>query len=249
VYRELNPDKILDTLDALAGRITARFPGSGLSEVSAELCSAAREIVRQSMTLGQPHWPVRVVVGAATAALAAVAAAALVTLRMPAGIDGVADLVQTVEAAVSDLVFLAVGIYFLWTLENRIKRGRALRGLHQLRCIAHVVDMHQLTKDPDPVPEAPPAGDPSPPLASRLELAKYLDYCSELLSLTSKLAALHVQRFNDPTVLGAVNDVEELTEQLSRKIWQKITILDMAGPEPPAARGGALQPAPRAVLP
>ena len=43
------------------------------------------------------------------------------------------------------------------------------------------------------------------------ELSRYLDYCSEALSLTGKVAALYVQRFDDPVALQAVNEVEELT--------------------------------------
>jgi len=62
----------------------------------------------------------------------------------------------------------------------------------------------------------------------RFELSRYLDYCSELLSLTSKVAALYVQDSQDPVVLDAVNDVETLTTGLSGKIWQKIMILDRA---------------------
>lgn len=61
---------------------------------------------------------------------------------------------------------------------------------------------------------------------TRFELARYLDYCSELLSLTSKLAVLYVQRLDDPAVLAAVNDVQALTGGLANKIWQKIVILD-----------------------
>lgn len=64
------------------------------------------------------------------------------------------------------------------------------------------------------------------PLRSLAQLGRYLDYCSELLSLISKIAALHVQRFNEPVVLGAVNEIEALTTGLSGKIWQKITVLD-----------------------
>ena len=60
------------------------------------------------------------------------------------------------------------------------------------------------------------------------QLGRYLDYCSEMLSLTSKLAALYVQRFDDSVVLQAVNEVESLTNGLSRKVWQKITILEAA---------------------
>ena len=58
------------------------------------------------------------------------------------------------------------------------------------------------------------------------ELNRYLDYCSELLSLTSKLAALYVQDFNDPVVLSAVSEVETLCGGLAGKIWQKITMLE-----------------------
>jgi hypothetical protein len=35
-----------------------------------------------------------------------------------------------------------------------------------------------------------------------------------------------VQKFDDPVALVAVNEVEELTTGLSRKIWQKIMILN-----------------------
>jgi hypothetical protein len=63
---------------------------------------------------------------------------------------------------------------------------------------------------------------------TRFELGRYLDYCTELLSLISKIAALYVQRFDDEVTLGAVNEVESLTSGLSKKIWQKIMILDSA---------------------
>ena len=46
------------------------------------------------------------------------------------------------------------------------------------------------------------------------------------MTVISKLAALHVQEFSDPVTLSAVNDIEDLTQGLSRKIWQKIMILD-----------------------
>jgi hypothetical protein len=59
-----------------------------------------------------------------------------------------------------------------------------------------------------------------------LELGRYLDYCSELLSLIGKIAALYSQCLEDPVVLEAVDDVEDLTTELSQKIWQKITLLD-----------------------
>jgi hypothetical protein len=59
------------------------------------------------------------------------------------------------------------------------------------------------------------------------DLSHYLDYCSDMLSLIGKLAALHVQKFDDPVALAAVNEVEALTTGLSAKIWQKIIVLNL----------------------
>jgi hypothetical protein len=104
---------------------------------------------------------------------------------------------------------------------------RALAAIHELRSIAHIVDMHQLTKDPDQFLADGSVTVTSPQRTmTRFQLARYLDYCTELLSLTSKVAALYVQDFQDPVVLAAVTDVENLTTGLSRKIRQKITIVD-----------------------
>ncbi len=87
--------------------------------------------------------------------------------------------------------------------------------------------MHQLSKDPEAIlsPTMATASSPHRNM-TRFELARYLDYCSEMLSLSSKLAALHIQYVRDPVVIAAVNDVETLTSGLAQKIWQKIIILD-----------------------
>jgi hypothetical protein len=179
--------------------------------------------------LRRPLWWVRALAAIAIWLLLALALWALFQLAhmSRAGSIGVAEFLQATDAAANQLLFLALSVIFLVSLEVRIKRRTALRLLHRLRSVAHVVDMHQLTKDPESVlrPASATASSPVRKL-SRAELARYLDYCSELLALTSKLAALHAQHLQDPVVLDAVNDIESLTADLSRKIWQKITILD-----------------------
>jgi hypothetical protein len=124
-------------------------------------------------------------------------------------------------------VFFGLAVFFFMTVESRVKRRRALATLHQLRSLAHIVDMHQLTKDPERLMTQGTGFVPgiSKP-ASGPDLAKYLDFCSELLSLISKIAALLVQRFDDGIVLAGVNEIEALATGLSGKIWQKITILE-----------------------
>jgi hypothetical protein len=90
--------------------------------------------------------------------------------------------------------------------------------------------MHQLTKDPDRLSDEPREGasdTPSSPTRTltRFELGRYLDYCSEMLALLGKIAALYAQNTADPVALGAVDEIEALTSGLSHKIWQKIMIL------------------------
>ena len=57
-------------------------------------------------------------------------------------------LVEGLESAVNLLILFGGAVWFLITLEERLKRARVLKALHELRSLAHVVDMHQLTKDP-----------------------------------------------------------------------------------------------------
>jgi hypothetical protein len=57
---------------------------------------------------------------------------------------------------------------------------------------------------------------------SPFELARYLDYCSEMLSLSAKIAALYAQATKDPVIIDAARGLEQLTANLSSKIWQKI---------------------------
>jgi hypothetical protein len=60
---------------------------------------------------------------------------------------------------------------------------------------------------------------------NEFELSRYLDYCAEMLALIAKLGALYAARIRDRDVMVAVTEVEELTSDLGRKIWQKIMIL------------------------
>jgi len=231
MYSELRPGPICSTIATLSRRIEERFPGSGLGKVAVELLRVAEDNQRVAERLRGPIWQVRAFTALAVVMLGALALWALLELAQMAagGIGGVAELLQAADAGTNQLIMLSLAVLFLVSLETRIKRRAALRMLHQLRSIAHVVDMHQLTKDPEHALRSMPSTASSPVRTlTRPQLARYLDYCSELLALTSKLAALHAQHLHDPVVLDSVNDIETLTADLSRKIWQKITILDMS---------------------
>jgi hypothetical protein len=223
----LDESRIRETLDRLTRRIEERFPGSGLGRVSADVATIGRETSDLLAYLRAPQWAVRLLVGSTVLAAVVVVVVLVSTLQLPSGIDGVATALQASESLLNELVFLGVALFFLAGLEDRVKRKRALASLHRLRSVAHIVDMHQLTKDPERVASPTPDTASSPERTLTVpELGRYLDYCSELLSVISKLAALHVQDFSDSVTLAAVNDVETLCSGLSNKIWQKITLLE-----------------------
>jgi hypothetical protein len=227
MYRSLNSEKILGTIETLGRRIDERFPDSGLGKVCQELLTIAGESQERSAWIARPQKALRFLTGALILIIIAGLFYVLANASWPRGGFDMVVLVQVTEAGLNVFLLLSAAVLFLVTAETRIKRRRALKAIHELRALAHVIDMHQLTKDPERL-SARRTQTPSSPRQnlSPAELGRYLDYCSEMLSLIGKLAALYVQKFDDPVALAAVNEVEDLTTGLSRKIWQKIMIIN-----------------------
>ena len=235
-YSELNPERIIETLDKLKSRIDSSFPGAGLGMVAGELKEVGLCIIRLVGELRRPLWTLRVLTLTAIVTLITFAVwLAILTINVSTSMqDGLMETLQGVESATNEVILLVIGILFFATLENRLKRKKAFESLHRLRSIAHVVDMHQLTKDSNNrLKGAIITSDSSGRTMTTSELTRYLDYCAELLAINSKLAALHVQYFQDKEVLKIVNEVEMLAHELSNKFWQKIMILDLMTEPPP----------------
>ncbi len=227
-FQGLDPEKIIATAAALHRRIGERFPDSGLCRLALRLHETSMRTAETAKRLAAPVPWLRALVALCSALALGAFVGSLYFLQGTTKVfSSVAEFFQGLDAFLNELVFIGLALLFLFTIENRIKRARALKSLYLLRSLAHIVDMHQLTKDPERVAGASRDTPSSPQrLLTPFELTRYLDYCSEMLALLSKLAALHTQHFNDPVTLEAVNDVENLTQGLARTIWQKIMILE-----------------------
>ncbi len=233
-YRRLDSQRIIETVQVLHRRIEGRFPGSGLGRIVAELLRVAEETVARTQWIQRPQLLLRCAAAILSAAIIALLVGMMIHIRQ-FQFDDYANSIQALEASISSVVFIGAAILFFVSWENRIKRSRALKAIHELRAMAHIVDMHQLTKDPESYfrPEQHTTS-PQRRAMTPFELNRYFDYCSESLALISKIAALYVQGFQDSVVLDAVDDVEDLTSGFSRKIWQKITLLENLGRSLPA---------------
>ena len=217
------------TVQQLERRIQARFGERGLTKAARDLGQLVTTVQSQA---GQSHVRVgRTTVTTRTFSVLIVASTVFLlaySLReaVAHGLEQPADWVPLLESVINDLVFAAIAVVFLWAFPERFERRTLLRLLHRLRSLAHVIDMHQLSKDPEQV--MPTYVRTAQSVSHGLDadqLHHYLDYCSEMLSLTAKTAALCAEHSSDDVVLNTVSTLETLTTELSNKIWQKISLL------------------------
>jgi hypothetical protein len=288
-YRVLRSEKLIETVDDLRRRIAEVFPAAGLLGVAGELQQVVHEALATVGRIRRPNIALRLGVGVLIAAVVGLLAAIIAEVRFnPTYFKEPGQLVQFSDSSLATMVYLGGGIFFLSTLETRMKRRRALAALHELRALSHVVDMHQLRKTPRQsaeaadkpagvapsragpaaaaavdnwsAPVAPPAASSPPPasapaasapppdaragtgsgddypaggrrLLTGREMTQYLSFCTELLAIVSKIAAVYVQDFPDAQAMQAADQIETLTNGLSRKIWQKITLLNPISPD------------------
>lgn len=220
------------TVEHLERRIEARFGDRGLTRAARDLADLVRRVESEA---GQSHRRLRRTTFTTRAIsvtiVVATAAALIFSLRsaIDDGLEHTSDWIPFVESVINDLVFSAIAVLFLWAFPERRERRTLLQLLHRLRSLAHVIDMHQLSKDPEQVQ---PTYVRTPASVSHGldadQLHHYLDYCSEMLSLTAKTAALCAEHSTDEVVLDTISTLETLTTELSNKIWQKISLLPRA---------------------
>jgi hypothetical protein len=238
--RTLDTAKIIETAERLGKRIDSRFPGSGLSQIAAGVAAQTRESILRAEAISRPIWWLRI----SLIVLGVLLLVALALAWREAMPDNRIDRVlHVLDATKGGAVYVLAFALFVVTLEYRLKRRRALRAIHELRALAHIIDMHQLTKDHGLLGQADGPKMPSGALMTAADVATYLHYCSELLSLLSKIGQLYVQDFADAPTLAAVDQFEGLATGLTQKIWQKLMILDRVRDDCPVpATVGPLAP-------
>ncbi|MCP4005431.1 MAG: hypothetical protein GY725_14660 [bacterium] len=227
--QKLDPSEIIETVELLQRRIVERFPEANLGEFCGEVLGVARKAELRTAWIRRPILVLRIAVSLLILGFLSI------LIRIGLGVapltadPSIGDFVQSTEAFLSTSVIVGAGAVFLASLELRIKRRRALAAIHELREMAHIVDMHQLTKDPAPPKSERPDTESSPDRSlSSYELSRYLDYCSEMLALLSKIGALYARDLNDAVVLAGVDSLQGLVDGLSQKVWNKMNIVNRA---------------------
>ena len=220
-FRSLESDKIVHTITELHDRICQRFPKSELAAVCEELMVVSKETEAKSHAVNAPNYPLRAIIFVLIAAVGTLIYFLVRAIQVRPSEADLFGLFQGLEAGTNLIIFISVAIFFLFSLESRLARTRALSDLNELRSIIHVIDMHQFSKDPNELLSVD-----STEGMTRTDLTRYLGYCSVMISLGAKLAALYAQKLPDAVVIDAASDLQNVAGGLSLKIWQKISILE-----------------------
>jgi hypothetical protein len=194
-FQRLDPTAVQATVDRLVMRIARRFPDRNLGRVAAELSGLVTEVTVQSSADRRRKRAIDLACRIAGIAIVAVAIAAII-LAIHDALPESGDVrgfqwLSVLESGIADLVYAAIAVYFLMSLQERFHGTDAT--------ITFTLDA--------------------------AELANYLDYCTEILSLVAKTAALCAEESTDSVVLDTVSEVETLAVGLAREIWQKISLL------------------------
>ena len=223
MFKNLDIDKVTAAIELLRLRVQERFPTANLLNVCNELKELSNNAKANIQHLNKPYVYFRIIFSfliILTIVLITYTIWHISSQDLPSNFQ---SFIATSEALMNELVMIGAAFYFIGKFENSLKQKKILYALQELRTIIHVIDLHQLTKDPAPILQNNSEHSPERAL-SKSELNSYLDYCSEMLSLTSKVAATYGFNCNDQIVLETIHNIEVLSGTLSNKIWQKITI-------------------------
>ena len=223
----LESDRIVRTIERLEKRISDRFPESDLRKVVNQFLKIAGESNKNIEWISKPNMSIRffsyfvIILGVA----AIIYSFTIIDFTIQN--KTLSNIVALSESLFNEMILIGAAIFFMITIETRMKRRRTAELLNELRVIAHVIDMHQLTKDPGMIQETKKSTLHSPKRKlSKFELQRYLEYCSEALSLIGKVAALYAQSLPSEVIVRMVNEIEGLSTGFSRKMWQKLIILN-----------------------
>jgi 4-amino-4-deoxy-L-arabinose transferase-like glycosyltransferase len=227
--RTLVPQELIKTSQELAQWMSEELPSASLTTVAHEITILTQEAVARAEKIRQPNLWLR-------AGVISILVIIVAALGWQVYAQSWTELLHFADITKGVGIYLLSALVFLVTLEIRLKRRNALKAVHELRAMAHIIDMHQLAKDP--VIESFRDNQPD---ELRNKINQYLHACTALLALVSKIGQLYVENFPDSVAVRAVDDFESMATGLSNKIWSKILSLGVseAGLGYPQAAGAA----------
>jgi hypothetical protein len=221
----LDPARIIETAENLARRIGERLPGSSLAALAVELVRIAHVTDEQARQARRPIHAIRAVSFLAIGACLVLLSFIMVHVHARWEFGTITELFEATDAGFNLLALLAGGMWFLATLEARLKRKRALGSIEELREFIHVIDVTQLYYTPELFNSE----------AQRSHSAlkfdhTYLLFCTQMLAVIGNLAPLYTRGAAGDSILRAVADIELLANATTAKLQSKAESVRAAVP-------------------
>lgn len=211
---KLRAEDIQEMLEKQKVQLYKDFPTSTLNNTCESMLTISREINRTIKEVNKRNYIVTGLLCILSVLIFSSITYTWKKLNITFTEINVSDFVQMFDASFSFLILLGSGALFLISYQSKARKKKLTRAISKLTGLAHVIEAHQLSKDPH-----------SHPFQDDEQLIKYLGHCSDLLALTSKIGFLYVQAFDDPETQAVESGLENLISGISRKVWQKIMII------------------------
>ena len=230
-YQRLEAARVLATIERLQRRIAARFPERGLCRVAGELVTVAAQVADSASSSRLRLRRIRVLSRVLSVVILVATLVALLLALGDALTNGPArsfEWLPLIETAINDLVYAAIAIFFLWSFPERLAAQPAARPAApapvdrprhrhapadqgpraaQAELRATSIEEHQARHDPGPGGALPRLllGDAQPGRQDRGPVRRGVARTRSILETVAR---------SRPSPSG-----------MSRKIWQKISLL------------------------
>ena len=223
---KLDPDKLCNAIQKLQRLVKKRFPKSTFYKTTMKLSEVAEKAKAVAKDFGGVKraiwWTVIIIAPIALLFLMSSLLLIYLPIESKSTQTGLLDYSETIGLFVDWIILSVLGSLAIRKKYRLNRRKPAMQTLHQLRSIAHLIDLTQHNKNYQTVK------DKTLPLEKRMsaeDCIRYLNYSSQALSLTGKVAAIMIEDYNDSGVIAAVCELDTICNGISVKIWQKIETL------------------------
>ena len=224
----LDPAKIIQTAEHLARRVSSRFPESSLAGLAADLVEIARETDERASLARNPNHLIRSL-GWLAGVIALLGLWYLFShikthlINANLEFESITDLFEAADAGFNILIALAGALWFLVTIEVRVKRKQALEHIGELLEFVQLIDVTQLYYTPELYKSNLPPDTPK----ARFDHT-YLLFCNEMLAVIGNLAPLYTRGNMDDAVWRATSDVVMLANAIEGRLFAKSEAVRLA---------------------
>ena len=218
----LTPTKVIKTSESLSGEIIERYPDSEIADLSLNLIKIAKNTEEKINDATKPIYWLRF---ASAIAICLIVAAPIFTIQITEAkweFETITDLFEAADAGVNMVILLVGTLWFLFNIEARQWRKKALSALTEIREFIHVIDVMQLYFSPSLKEE-----ETSLTRGGQAVDLRYLFLCSRMVGVLSNVAVLFTQGESDEAVWRAVSEIESLANAVALKLTNKIEVLPL----------------------